>query len=335
MSLPINKAANPKNVFDTEKLKGILNQELSYKQLCEALGVKQKRGDSQKAQLEDLELFCDLEVIKDGTKKFKYKVVTVYEFAFDFYKALARTNDIRFYFEAAVYQLLLENGCKPLYVSYTELMMKMGQITAEFCQARDNPMWLKQNYGEDSMDMSVIASVAYRMLKDWTNKELRIMFNRHSINLTRGYRLYHKIVDETGGVVARGKYNVYPNTEDAEICQSIFNQATSDMTSFKGYGWYNTADYQRMCKTVDSLVLEHYKGKYDSARQVLVISCPSEKWVRDRLSEVYRGIEAKSKIRGYVTNKIVSEKSLLNEFTRLELLRFAKFAIDNNIDIDE
>ena len=50
------------------KLKTIVNQELSYKDLCEAVDIPIKSGNSKIAQLRDLDMYCQIDRI-EGTKK--------------------------------------------------------------------------------------------------------------------------------------------------------------------------------------------------------------------------------------------------------------------------
>ena len=82
------------------KLESIIRQPLSYVELCKALGLKTKTGDSKKKQLNDIQLCCTLEIQKRPTR---YIVVEVYPFVIPLLQQLNGNNKFQLFFEKMIY----------------------------------------------------------------------------------------------------------------------------------------------------------------------------------------------------------------------------------------
>ena len=96
------------------KLKAIQGRELKYNQLCEALDIKPKTGNSKPTQIQNIGTFCELEQLEHPTR---YVVHEVYEEQFQAFLELNQQNRFQYYFEAALYQHFLKTGCKPIRAS--------------------------------------------------------------------------------------------------------------------------------------------------------------------------------------------------------------------------
>lgn len=109
------------------KLKTIINQKLSYKEICEKTGLPIKYGDSKIAQFRDLDMYCQIDRI-EGTKK--YIISEVYDEAM--LRELNGNDKYQAVFEAAICQMFLDNGDSPLYVSYMDMLKGFNEVNYNF-----------------------------------------------------------------------------------------------------------------------------------------------------------------------------------------------------------
>ena len=99
------------------KLKAIQGRELKYNQLCEALDIKPKTGNSKPTQIQNIGTFCELEQLERPTR---YVVHEVYEEQFQAFLELNQQNRFQYYFEAALYQHFLKYLMRSMTISLSQ-----------------------------------------------------------------------------------------------------------------------------------------------------------------------------------------------------------------------
>ena len=287
-----------------ERLKLIKGKELKYKQLCEELNLKIKGGESKKAQLNNLLMYCDLEKLEKPTR---FKVNEVYDEVILGLGILSKNNKYQILFEAALYQEFLRNGGEPLWLSNMDTLKLFQEINENFSYACNKESMKKM--GEEFMYMASMSQVVYKILNQWTKRRIQIMVKRGVVDLSTGYRLYTKHYGKYGEY--RTLKNIPIGSETAKICLAIWNEAVREkLPSGWDGGWVPDWRWYNFEAHIATLVKERFDGEYCDMRRVIILSPPSIDWVRERLAEMYRDIKALTGINEEACNKILNTSQL-------------------------
>ena len=170
----------------------IEGRELKYRELCNAVDMPVKEGDSRASQLDTIRNYCQLDTV-DNVYPTRYIVQEVYPEA----DALINELDKDSYqaaFEAALYQIFLKTNCATIYASTSNLLRMFQEVNDNFSYTYSQAVENSEHYGY----MSLVNGVIYNILAQWTRRKLLTMKNRYVIDLNRGYRLYKQRYNPEG-----------------------------------------------------------------------------------------------------------------------------------------
>ena len=285
-------------------LKKIEGVEMSYKKMCDAIGLKNKTGEAKIKQLEDMEMFCQLERLYSPTR---YVIREVYDKVIYGLKALHQSNKYQLLFEAAIYQAFINNDNCPLWLSNMEMLKLFDEVNENFSYAC-NPH-LMRRMGEEYVYMSSMGQIVYKILRQWTRRRIEFMAKREVIKLSTGYRLY------TEHFCKHGRYILYQNalegSEEEKLCHGLRNRAIDEIMP-KNWGGTWVPDYKwlQFEKRVSELTREVFGKNYCDVRLVNVISPPDEKWLHHKLAETYKSLESLTGINKEACRKVLSTTQL-------------------------
>lgn len=277
-----------------EKLKGIIGKEYKYGQMCRALDIPTKSGEAKIKQLNDLQNYCEIEVLSSPTR---YVVKDVYEGAVE---AIRDMDKMQYVFDSALFQALLNNHCQPLYMSDMELLLLFKEVNESFKQTFDKEAMEKK--GVEYIYMVETSHIVYKMLRQWTKRRIQQMEKRMIILPRMGFRVYAKI----------GKYivkrDVPFNSELEDWCKSVYRRAIEDTMpkDWKGE-WVPLAVWQNFEFRLNELAQER---NYFMVKKVTVISPPDEKWMVERLKQIYKQAPELKKINSEACRKVLNSKQL-------------------------
>ena len=122
------------------RLKEIKGEELKYSQLCKKLNLKIKTGNAKVSQLNDLQMYCQLNKLDGPTR---YMVEEVYDDVVLGLGILNKNNKYQLLFEAAIYQAFLNNNGEPLWVSNMEMLRLFQEVNENFSYACNSEVMRK------------------------------------------------------------------------------------------------------------------------------------------------------------------------------------------------
>lgn len=305
------------------KLKTIVNQELSYKDLCEAVDIPVKSGNSKIAQLRDLDMYCQIDRI-EGTKK--YIISEVYDEAV--LRELNGNDKYQVVFEASICQMFLENGDNPLYVSYMDMLKGFNEVNYNFpllCNS-SNIQYLDASYSS----FPQIGQSAYKILKEWTRDRIERM-NARGVAIKRdGFRLYSHFGKAT--II----HNVKMESEEEKICQQIWNIAVNRiMPEEWNGGWVKLETWERFEKELRKLTLEYFQGQYDDLKKIIILSPPRQSYVKEILKNLYNKNPDLKSINEEAGRKVLESRSKgLIAQKKKDKENFVEIAMKENPKID-
>lgn len=313
-----------------EYMRAVQGQELKYKQLCEALDIKYKGGYAKSTQLHDLNTFCKLEQLEAPTR---YVIQEVYDEEYKAFMELNERNRYQYYFEAALYQEFLRNGCRPIRASFKDLLLLFKEINPNFVFS-GNQQLLKK-ISPDITYMADINDKIYPILKQWTRRHLQSMEKRFVIIKREGFRLYTKYTNKQG-VTSFVKYDLEENSELEQKCLEIYYQAAKEIMPLD---WCETRIYvpestwERFKTRRSQLVKQKIGERFDDVKPIMIITPPTKEWVTNKLLETYEQVEALPAIEAETINKILSTNKL-NDFTMNQRKEFISHHIQSDPIID-
>lgn len=311
------------------KLKAIQGRELKYNQLCEALDLKPKTGNSKPTQIQNIGTFCELEQLERPTR---YVVHEVYEDQFQAFLELNQQNRFQYYFEAALYQHFLKTGCKPIRASCADLLRIFNEVNDNFTFSGNKEILKKIN--PDYQYMTEINSIVYPILKQWTYRHIDSMEKRYVIIKRQGFRLYSAFFTKNG--MGMKKIEVEENSEIEQKCLEVYNQAIEEIMP---KDWALTKTYVPALKWMQfqirlrELVKEKIGEEYDDINTIMIITPPTKEWVTKKLLELYERVEALPAIEKETIDKIMAT-SKLDDFTGEQKKTFISHHIKQNTPID-
>jgi len=305
------------------KLRTIVNQELSYKDLCEAINIPVKTGNSKIAQLRDLDMYCQIDRI-EGTKK--YIISEVYDEAV--LRELNGNDKYQAVFEASICQMFLENGDNPLYVSYMDMLKGFNEVNFNFpllCNS-SNLKYLDASYSS----FPQIGQSAYKILKEWTRDRIERMNSRGVAIKRDGFRLYSHF----GKTIII--HNVKMESEEEKICQQIWNIAVNRiMPEEWNGGWVKLETWEKFEKEIRKLTIEFFQGQYDDLKKIIILSPPRQSYVKEILKNLYNKNPDLKSINEEAGRKVLESRSkgLITQKQK-DKENFVEIAMKENPKID-
>lgn len=286
-----------------ESLNKIKGKEFKYKQLCEQLNLKIKTGGAKQSQLDNLQMYCDMEKLSSPTR---YVVKEVFDEAILGLGILNKNNKYQILFEAALYQTFLRNDNQPLWLSNMETLRLFQEVNENFSHACNKQSMKK--LGEEFVYMSSMSQIVYKILRQWTRRRIETMVKRGVVDISTGWRLYTQHYGKYGA------YRVLENVKDDErpkTCLEIWNQAVREKLPQEWTGgWVPDWQWYNFEARISELVKEKFGENYCDMKRVIILSPPSKKWLEQRLQEMYRDISALTGINKEACNKILNTTQL-------------------------
>ncbi len=292
-----------------DKLNQIIGREMKYKQLCECIGVEPKTGNSKKAQMNSLSMYCNIEVLEKPTR---YMVTKVYEDEVELLGLLSTNNKYQIMFEAAVYQAFVDNNGQPLYLSNMDTLKLFQEVNENFAYACNKDFI--NSIDEQYHYMPEMGLALYRILNQWTKRRLKSMENRHSIKTRECYRLYKKI--NVGAYEYIESINVPTDSELERRCQEIYNDAIDEVmppnwgnVDKGGKFWVPDHLWAKFQSKVRELVKDKFNGAYFDLKPIMKISCPTEGWLKGKIASLCKELNALTAINEESCRKALETKN--------------------------
>lgn len=311
------------------KLSSIQGQELSYGQICRAIGEPVKGGDSKRAQLVELQKYCELERI-DGTQR--YLIKQVYDADIVDLNTYLDTPEMQLLFDASVFQAFKDNGNKPLYLSNTEMLHLFKEINDNFSYTFNLRQLAAIN--RNFIYMADMSKVVYRILHQWTRRKIDSMDARGLVLKTSGFRAYYKMTFD--GVDYTMHKNIETGTELEKRCQKVWNNALSELynTRYVGnpdIGWMPEGKWHEF----ESLLAKHTKAEfaaehYDRIRRVVVLRPMKQEDMAERMSAVQERIGQLGLINAEAKRKVLMTSQLDAVCTNTQRQEFIDYNMTPN-----
>ena len=291
----------------------IEGRELKYRELCNAVDMPVREGNTRASQLDKIRNYCQLDTV-DNVYPTRYIVQEVYPEA----DALINELDKDSYqaaFEAALYQIFLKTNCATIYASTSNLLRMFQEVNDNFSYTYSQAVENSEHYGY----MSLVNGVVYNILAQWTRRKLLTMKNRYVIDLNRGYRLYKQRYNPEGKETWLETYDVPEDSPDHQICLSIHSKAVNEVMPpnwgkvidnrvYKPY--VSTEQYKAFEARLAQLTQEAFDGEYVKVKEVYIIKPATKEWIANRLLDVYEHYPSFEKINKEACTKIIQTSQL-------------------------
>ena len=257
--------------IDKSKLEAILGQELKYKQLCEALDLKPTSGNAKTAQLKQIDLYCNLEILSKPTR---YKVTEVYD------KALIRQfSQFQVPLEILLFRLFQANGFKTLYLTNGRLLEGMKLVNSNY-NAMKNPA-IKSKVDKMIYDG---AQKSGEILIKWLRRAIEKMEKYGYLMMRHGYCLLQKI--DIGDTTITKTIQVPLDSDLERKVMECQRQAYKDLglTYNDHRKWIPNEYKERYFKLFNGIITGYFSGRYCGGYQVNVLT-PNEIGIKEVLKE--------------------------------------------------
>lgn len=310
------------NADVVSKLREIQGQELKYNKLCQALDLPCKYGNSKAHQLNEIALYCELEILDKPTR---YVVHKVYDNAVALLGQIHGNNKFQDLFEGAMYQALLNNDGKPLYISNMEMLKLFNEVNENFSYSCNE--YYMNLLGGEYLTLHEMSQIVYKILREWTRRRMTQMEARRVIITRKGFRLYSHI--NHSYVIT----NVEADSEKERICQEIYDRAAKDTLpeDWKGE-WVQAWRWELFEERIKELVEEYFDGDYYDLKPITIIYPPREQYLKEVLDRVYGKIPELKDINEEARQKIFTTTQL-DKYTGSNRNMLVDISIKENPDI--
>lgn len=165
-----------------DKLNQIINQPLSYRKLCEILELEIKYGNSKKAQIKDLSLYCNLQITSHPTR---YIITEIYDQAL-----LPSKSKFQIPIEILIMQLFKANNYQTLYLTNSRLLEYMKLVNSNYYIIKNPKLRRKLPFETESLYTG--ASKSGEILMKWLGRTLEKMDDYGLLKWRKGYCLVKK-----------------------------------------------------------------------------------------------------------------------------------------------
>lgn len=304
--------------IDYNKLNQIINQPLSYKQLCQSLEFEIKYGNSKKAQIKDLSLYCDIQILSNPTR---YVITEVYD-----QSLLPSKSKFQTPIEILIMELFKANNFETLYLTNSRLLEYMKLVNSNYHIIK-NPK-LRHKLPFETEHLYTGASKSGEILMKWLGRALEKMEKYGFLKWRKGYCLIKK------NIINNKEYTSVINVpltskleEDIMECQ---RQAfiKLNLQYDKHHHWVPIGMKAQYQAQFDREIFKAFDGAFSGGFQVNVLT-PNVKGIKEILttyeSEQIVNKEAQRKIK---------ETSQLNYLTGDERNKLIKEIISRPPSID-
>ena len=287
-------------------------RELKYRELCAAVDMPVKEGNTRVYQLDKIRNYCQLDIVPNSYPT-RYIVQEVYPEADSLINELDK-DSYQAAFEAALYQVFLKTNCATIYASTSNLLRMFQEVNDNFNYTYSQAVSDSERYGY----MGIVNGIVYNILAQWTRRKLLTMKNRYVIDLNRGYRLY-KLKTNKNGEEYMATHDVPEDSVDHQTCLAIHSKAVAEImppnwgkvVDNKVYKPYVSQElYNKFEARLGELTKEAFDGKYDLVKEVYVIKPATKEWIANRLLDVYEHYPSFEKINKEACAKIIQTSQL-------------------------
>lgn len=282
--------------MDIQIPKTIINQPLTYKQLCQLLSIQPKSGKSKVYQIKNIELYCDLIITSNPTR---YIVNEIYD------EALLPDSRAKFQMplEILIMKLFKANNYQSIYITTSRLLECMKLVSDNYSIIK-NPD-LRNKLPFDTGALYSGASKSGEILKKWLMRALERMKVNEYLKVRSGYCLVKKIAID--GRSFKTIYNVPMDTElEQEImeCQrQVYMKLNLQFTDKKR--WIPADMKAQYYAMFDKEIMQHFNGEYCGAYAVHVLT-PNQFGIKETLS----AYESEQQVNTEAQRKIANTKEL-------------------------
>ena len=320
----------------TDMIENVLNKQLSYPELCQALSLKQATGNSKISQIEKLADFCDIQKIPNSSKYIINKIYNSEERALIQY---LKAPQQQLLFDSVLYNCFLRNGDSPLYLSNTQMLAIFGIINPNFQYtfSRD----IMETIGAEFVYMTDMTKEVYEILHQWIRRRLENMANRFIVMKRRGFRLYSK-----------GLNNIYSSPVDVPTdsqlekrCQKVMIRAiesifqndkylvrdnvTHEVVSFH---WMPEGLWRKFENKINELTEQEFCAEgYNRLNLVTILSPAPQDIIREKLANAEKRLKEIGALNEEAQRKIISSKAkALSVFSEDQKKKYIEYNIKKN-----
>lgn len=293
----------------TEKVNQVLNKELTYKQLCQALDIPIKSGKSKIYQLKDLALYCDIQITSHPTR---YIITEIYDKALLPSKAKFQTP-----MEIIIMQLFKANNYETLYLTNSRLLECMKLVNSNYRIIKNSK--LREKLPFEANTLYVSASKSGEILMKWLGRALEKMEGYGLLKWRKGYCLINKnIID---GKEYISVFNVPLDSDEEKNIMECQRQTylKLNLKYDEVHRWVPVGMKAQYQTQFDKEISKAFNGEFDGGFQVNVLT-PNVKGIKEILttyeSEQMLNQEAQRKIKetkqldyltGYDRERLIKE----------------------------
>ena len=267
------------------------------------MGLSKKGGYSKQKQLEDLALYCDLQILDGPTR---YRINEVYENEIKAFSKLNKNNKYQNIFDAIVYQTFQKNDGRTLFLSNTELLKLFGLVNDNFIYSCN--IDTMSALGNEYINFPEISATAKKILVRWTLTKLENMAKRDLIRLSSGYRLYSEHYGHHGYFILG--HNVPLETDLDKQCMALLSRAKEIAVPGYESGWLSDNKYKFLNKTIKELCAKEFDDQYIFLKKVITLSPPTESRITEKLQKIYQEFPELKTINQESYRKIMATKQL-------------------------
>lgn len=285
-----------------------------------ALDIPTKVGNAKIAQIDDLDMYCQLERLQGPTR---FIVKEVYDNAL--LAELNGNNKYQALFEAMMYKTLIANGDSPLYLSNMETLELFEEVNENFKIACNKDAMAQ--LGEDYANFADMGQVAYKILKQWTKRRLEIMELRGIVTTARGFRLYSRVNEYILTT------NVAIDSELEKVCQEIYHRAVVEVMPMGWHGeWVGADKWRKFESKIKELVEEEFDGEFYDLKPITIIFPPRKQYLVEVLDKMYSETPELVAINNESCRKIL-ETTQLDKYTENERKNLVDISIKQRPEI--
>ena len=304
------------NIENLKRIKGIA---MKYSKLCDEINIPKKAGNAKTKQLDDLSIFCGIEIIENPTR---YIIQEVYPEALLFFNKINGNDKFQLYFEAILYKAFQENGFNSIYLSNMDILKFFGEVNDNFSYVFNKE--LISILDEELYYFAEMGQIVYKILWQWSKRKIKAMANRYVVLASKGFRLYFK----TEKVIK--KFDVPRGSETEKMCMAIYNDAIEKVMPPNWAGeWVPEWRWIKFEKTVSETIEKVTKGRFFDLKSITILSPPTEEHYRKLLVEKYGGVKIGDYIREESIAKIFNTTQLAR-FTEEHKRKFTQYTIQLN-----
>ena len=275
---------------DYEKLNKIINQPLSYKQLCQSLELEIKYGNSKKAQIKDLSLYCNIQILSNPTK---YIVTEIYG-----QSLLPSKSKFQIPMEILIMQLFKANNYQTLYLTNSRLLEYMKLVNSNYHIIK-NPK-LRDKLPFETEHLYTGASKSGEILMKWLGRALERMETYGLLKWRKGYCLISKNIIDSEEYVSVLNVPLDSDLEkDIMECQRQ-SYLKLNLKYDEAHRWVPAGMKSQYQSQFDKEIQMAFDGEFDGGFQVNVLT-PNVKGIKEMLaayeSEKMLNQEAQRKIK--------------------------------------